>query len=594
MAEDTQERVEEHISINGNVGKINYTISVEKLKVDEIILDGIQIVIGNELTIFSYQSDGLWKNVFIHTPQDENMRLNFKPIEYPEPIWLPHEKRDKLFKKYFKGFGISEEDRTILLEQIRFTILANAIPDNVQHIIDLNVMSGASINTDEINYWYMIDKKFSAYMVSSLVIETFKEQEHQIKTVKETKEILIFNNGVYVNGEDEIEGMIRNQIGALCTIAFVKEVMQEIRISTLVLKEKFNPGQYINLLNGVYMINLKTFKHIDDDVYNERDMLFTYKLPVHYNSKALCPQIDAFFAWAMPDKDKREQIYEEFAYCFKKGYPIQKMFLWYGSGKNGKGTAVKILEHIIGKNNMAGWNIENLEKNFNYCQADIVGKKVNVCGELPDRRVPFDYLKAATGGDIISVREIYKKPYSVVNDTKFFFMMNKVPEFSDFTGGLMRRLIIDIWESELTSDEVDPNYVNHLVTDAEISGFFNKLMNALDELSERGYFTNNMNIEEVETILSELRGEDLDAFISERCVISHNLKYARKPLYDDYCNWCKLRHSVSKGKKVFNAFLRNRGFKTSQIAGERIWQGIALQEESKVISNINKIITSSS
>lgn len=435
---------------------------------------------------------------------------------------------------------------------------------------------------EEIDYnnpvWFMVNKKFSARAVAARVINIFANQHHFIKTIKETKTILIFNEGAYVPGKDEVEISIRDLLGHNATIHFVKETINEIIMRTLTLLSDFNPEGYINLLNGVYMIDLKTFRFTEDGVYDDPDMLFTYKLQVFYDARATCPAIEKFFNWALPDPIHREQVYEEFAYGFAPGYPIQKMFLWVGNGRNGKGVASTILRHIIGAKNISGWSVENLEKNTDYCQSNMVKKKWNICGDMPSKKVTLDFVKAATGGDIISVREIREQPFDTVNSCKMLFMMNNVFETTDFSDGATRRVIPTVWDVQVEEKNVDPLLSKKLTIPEELSGFFNLLMNSYDALIDRGHFIYNPTTDETEATLSELRGEDVQLFISDTCVKGEGEKYARAAMYIHYKAWTELRKAVPKSKGNFNSFIKKLGYKSIKTHGVYVWTGVGKEE----------------
>lgn len=572
--------------IIGSIGKTNFSITVEELKIgDNGTIKGIQVSLDEfDLKWFIHAHDGMWRNSFIHTPYNIKDKLppNLSSVDSPQPLWMSHDKRrNKDIGRALKYCGLTTKDGAIAIDVILKCITQHSLMSEIDLVIcdDPYLCEHMAMDAD-IDYdnplWFMIDKKFSAKAVAIRTIELFKEQMHTIKTIKENKEILIFHEGVYLNGEDEVEIMIRNLLGHRATIHYVKEVKDEIRTRTLILLASFNPDNFINLQNGVYMVHEKTFAHIDEGIYEKPNMFFRYKLPIYYDADATCPQIQKFFEWAQPDKTQREQVYEEISYGFCPDHRIQKFFLWYGSGKNGKGTAAMILRALIGAQNISGHNIENLEtRNSNtYAQADVVTKKWNICGDLPNVKVPFDFLKAATGNDIVAVREIREKPYNVINACKFLFMMNSVPVFADVSDGATRRIILTIWGMQIDDKDIDPYLEEKLTTQQEISGFFNLLMNSYDNLMERKFFIYNPSIEETENILSEVRGEDIDLFIAERCHTGKDLKYSRKVLYDEYCRWHSSRASTAKPKGIFNSFIRDKGYKTVKIGSEVVWTGL--------------------
>lgn len=578
---------------------IEHTTTFKTFTVDNETVNGIQINLPHDLIWFVYYRNKMWCNSFIHTPEDNEDKLpsNMGLVESKEPIWsIRDEARNKKINRALNWCGIelNKEDLENTIMDISNHILINGFLDKIDNPLskDDDIYDCERMVCDaDINYndpeWFLVDgKRFNIKAVSDKVIQDFKDANKSIKTIKETKEILIFHEGVYINGEYEVERFIRDLIGNHITIQRVLEVKKSIRSYTTILLEKFNPGHCINLLNGVYEIPVKTFREADEGIYNQPEMMFTYKLNVQYDVNARCPQIEDFFHWALPDDIQRQQVYEEFSYAFAPGFPIQKLFLWYGNGKNGKGVATGILRAVIGGQNISGWSVFNLENDRGYSQADMVKHKYNICGDMPSTKTPFDFVKAATGNDTIPIREIFKAPYNTINSCKILFTMNNIMKLSDFSDGALRRIIMTVWENQVDDKNIDPHLLNKLTTENEISGFFNLLVDTYDRLMERRHFIYNPTTEETEATLQELRGSDVELFIAEKCIRSPELKYERGVMYEDYKMWHENRKAIPKGRNIFNSFMRKLGYKDIRFSSARVWTGVGRPQKPNNI-NIN-------
>lgn len=568
--------------ITGLIGTTDFSLSVEELEIgtDETVT-GIQVDLPSlDLKWFIHSDDNGWHSTFIHNPDDITDKLSpaLSDIVSSQPFWMVFDKkRNNNTIKALLKCGLPQECGQEALNVVSSTIFANALMEKIsisENIKDDYIVE-RMVYDAEVDYsnpiWFMVDKKFSAKAVAIRVAELFKKDGHPIKTIDETKVIHMFHNGMYVNGEDAAERMIRDLIGHFVTISRVKEVAAQIRSYTLTSLTKFDPGNAINMQNGVYRIDVKTFYEAEEGIYDEPDMLFTYKMPVHYDPDATCPEIEKFFNQVMPNDIQREQIYEEFAYSFVPEYPIQKMFMWLGDGGTGKGTAVRIFEAIVGREFVSGWSIEALEHNDEQCHYNLLDKKINICGDLPDKKVPFAWLKSASGGDVIPVKKLYAESFNTVNSCKFLFAMNNLPEFEDFSEGILRRLIITLFEVSIPDSEMDPHLTKKLTTPVELSGFFNILMDSYDNLMEREEFIYNPSRKEVQSMLNELRGEDVKLFISEMCITGKGQKYSRKVMYSDYKNWRASRQAKPKGRQRFNEAVRQLGYSETRYGDEFVW-----------------------
>ena len=107
----------------------------------------------------------------------------------------------------------------------------------------------------------------------------------------------------------------------------------------------------INLKNGVFdWTEGKLKKH-------SQDYKFITQVPIEYNEDAQCPNIDRFLASTLPP-DCIELIKEIFAYCLLPDNRFQMAFLFTGTGANGKGTLINLLEAFLGASKCISFPLE--------------------------------------------------------------------------------------------------------------------------------------------------------------------------------------------------------------------------------------------
>ena len=109
-----------------------------------------------------------------------------------------------------------------------------------------------------------------------------------------------------------------------------------------------NEGVYVNVLNGILHINIKTGKVIPLDhnsAYN-----FTTVLPFEYLETATCPRFDEWMKTQIPDEALHEVYYAFVASCLTK-HKADIIMLLAGETSTGKSSLIDITRRVIGLEN---------------------------------------------------------------------------------------------------------------------------------------------------------------------------------------------------------------------------------------------------
>lgn len=128
-------------------------------------------------------------------------------------------------------------------------------------------------------------------------------------------------------------------------LAFEKGISEMFnRIRNIIPIVKFDADlDVINLKNGLFNWRTREFKyHSPDDPYPS---LIQY--PIEFDSNAKCPRIDKIIANITPNPVYQKTLKEWIAYCFYRGYPINKALWLYGEGGTGKSTFTKIEDALL-------------------------------------------------------------------------------------------------------------------------------------------------------------------------------------------------------------------------------------------------------
>jgi putative DNA primase/helicase len=137
-------------------------------------------------------------------------------------------------------------------------------------------------------------------------------------------------------------------------------------------------------------------------------------------------------------------LYEILAFCLLTDYPMHRMFCFIGSGLNGKGCFLRLLEKFIGKRNVCSTELDTL-LNSRFEITRLYKKLACIMGETNfNELTKTSILKKLTGQDTIGFEYKNKTPFEERNYAKILIATNNLPETTDKTIGFYRRwLIVD-------------------------------------------------------------------------------------------------------------------------------------------------------
>lgn len=513
---------------------------------------------GSNVWMSHFHNDNTWITQLWKQDELETKIINRSEKRTKTPIdkFEPRTSRRLVTEMIKMGAVRKPRDGLKLLE----TIVENLDDCEIDWLYDKAFMS---LN-EKIPWFFFIEgrrKIFNAEAIANSVIFTYRKNlSSNILTIEDEKPdhaLYAYENGIYCQAANDIKILIRGILAQYSSVHYVNECLEAIRTKTLITRDLFNkPNGDLNLNNGIF--NYHTQEFIPHNI----NSLFTYSIDIDYDHEATCPNIMKYLEWAQPDEKARFTILEEMAYCFVNGYPIQRLFFWFGPGGNGKGTMLNVLVSLIGKNNVSHADLEALEKDKNYSQALLFGKKLNACGDIPAKKTSFNFINNITGGDGVTVRGIYGKPFTLYNEAKVFFSMNLFPEITNVSDGPMRRLMLTTWYSTKGEDgePFSNEFMESLQSPEELSGLFNEVVKLIPDLLKRGDFKYAPDADQTRKDINLLRGSDVIKFLLEKTTKDLDSTTTVESLYIMYKNWAKVADIEPKPLKMFLMSVRLMGY----------------------------------
>lgn len=228
----------------------------------------------------------------------------------------------------------------------------------------------------------------------------------------------------------------KDRIISECTSLFYDPDFQE--------KLDENPN-IIGFDNGVYDITNNIFRPGCPDDFLSFSTNYDYNSDYTLNHPEVIA-IENFIKSIHPADDMRLYVMCYCASLLEGGNSDQKLIIWTGSGSNGKGTLIELIDHTLG-DYFGTLPITLLtvkrkgSSNASPEIADKKGKRALVMQEPEhDDKINIGYMKELTGQDKIMGRALYSNPFYYVPQFKILLACNKLPEIPSDDGGTWRRI----------------------------------------------------------------------------------------------------------------------------------------------------------
>jgi P4 family phage/plasmid primase-like protien len=178
----------------------------------------------------------------------------------------------------------------------------------------------------------------------------------------------------------------------------------------------------------------------------------------------------------LPQESVREFTLKALASCLDGHTRDENFYIWSGknnTGGNGKSTIMDL--HLKALGEYASISPVSLitgkresANSANSALASIQHKRCVIMQEPGSNdQIQADVMKALTGGDRISTRELNSSQIEFKPCAKFFMACNKIPSISDLDGGVIRRLKITEFISRFV-DDPDPENVKNGIYEFKI------------------------------------------------------------------------------------------------------------------------------
>ncbi|HSF49323.1 MAG TPA: phage/plasmid primase, P4 family [Nitrososphaeraceae archaeon] len=376
----------------------------------------------------------------------------------------------KTFRKLCEEKGIKEDDICLLLESIDNN--ADLIK---KYYLENNRKHNATVAATEER------KKQRLQLIQEGT--DFVMAKYRFSTVEESNEILFYdsNKGVYTSGGHIIiDKEIDKKYGYKLKTADITEIRNYVRRKTYIKLQEFDSNiDIINLRNGLYNWKTGEFFPHTPDYYSLNQK------PIVYNPKARPKYFIKFLKEVLWTDDILTAI-DIIAYTFLKYNLHEYYFILIGVGANGKSVFTGLVTNLHGLKNVSNVSLNSLVTN-RFALAALENKDVNIDTELSSATIKdISILKKLTGKQPITIEKKGIDPYDTILHAKQIFNANQMPNIPDSSDARYRREIPLSFPFQFEGSRDDPELLNKLSTEEELSAILNIITIALKRITKNG------------------------------------------------------------------------------------------------------------
>ena len=358
-------------------------------------------------------------------------------------------------------------------------------------------------------------------------------ENHEYRLYADT--IFSYENGTYVPDNNNM--INKRMIEAVPSLKKrqMLETYDNLKLKVPVGVPNNNP-LIINLKNTLFDIEK------NEAIPHTPDIFTINQINCEYDPKAYSLEVDKMLNnLACGNTQIREIINDLLGYILIGDCRLQKAFILYGEGANGKSAFLDMIINWLGRDNCSSLALEDLSDRFR--PAQLVGKMLNVGddsgAELLKNTAIF---KKLVTGDPLTVENKHTNPFTFSNRAKLVFSANTIPPTTDKSNGFLRRVVIIPFEATFTPDnpDYDPLIAQKVSTEEAKSYLLNIAIKSAQNIIK----TNTLHIPErvQQAIFSyEVGNNNVLQFCEDNLIVEGELV---NDTYTNYCLYCSRNHVI--------------------------------------------------
>lgn len=347
--------------------------------------------------------------------------------------------------------------------------------------------------------------------------------------------------------------------------AIVKDATSEFPIYNDVLDKNTD---LLNLQDGT--LDLKTLQFRNHKAEDMLSLIANVKHSYNISTNIFEKFLEQIFEGNI---EKIKYLQKVMGYCLTASTKEETFFILYGpSTRNGKSTYAETFLYMLGDYAKQSAPETFAIKKFSDSRsasgdiARLRGVRFVNTIELPQNMIlDTAKMKAYTGGDTITARELYQNEFQFKPNFKIFMTTNHLPQVNDDTLFTSKRVNVITFDRHFTEKEQDKNLKKKLLDPEILSEILHWCIDGLSLYRKEGLQPPECVIKANQEFWESC--DIIRAFLNDNFVESEKSTKLQEA-YNLYCHWCNVQGICAENKQTFNSLLRNRGV-TATVGGIR-------------------------
>lgn len=341
----------------------------------------------------------------------------------------------------------------------------------------------------------------------------------------------------------------------------------------------------LNCENGTLDLRTATLRpHRPED-------LITKLAPVAWDATASSAEFDAFLARVQPDADVRAYLQRHAGYA-ATGVIREHVFpIWYGSGRNGKGTLTDAVRAALGDYatdipaEMLTVRKNDAHPTERMC---LLGARFASASETASNTaLDVAFVKRATGGDAITARHMAKDFVTFEPTHKLVLSTNNRPKIREGSDAIWKRVHLVPWEVQIPDNEIDASLRDRL-REEHRAAVLRWIVDGCLAWQRQG-LAPPTRIVAATRAYREDSEPDVLAFLRERCVLEPEGRIARKELLGALNAWLAEDGSEPVSAKLLGDYIAENaaGLRIARMSygGVKVFKGVRLKTSTELTAD---------
>lgn len=324
----------------------------------------------------------------------------------------------------------------------------------------------------------------------------------------------------------------------------------------------------------------------------DREDRISRVLGVDYKSGAHAPAWYKFLERVQPDAEMRAYLQRIMGYALTGSMREQCLFIFYGTGRNGKSTFMEQMQRVFGQYAMVASADTFLAKRDGgggaQASPDIArlpGARLVTVAEPPEGgRLDESLVKTLTAGDKLPARHLNQSIFEFKPTFKAIMPTNHRPTIRGSDDGIWRRIRLVPWRVKIPDSEVDNALSDRLAR--ELPGILQWVLTGVEEYRAIGlavpqaardavdeYRAEQDPVGEFLKAMCDVTGDEMDPNTGSR------YRIGGKRLRQYYVAWCEEAELEPLNAQRFGNKLAGHGIEKKKSDGVTVYLGLKLKTD---------------